>query len=138
MRKPEAVYAIVILWALLTGCEIVDVRKPLGNAIDSWGADSTPEPTDAIRKNDYPHWPKPIQQAVDRREVQIGMDKLQVQLALRLSEGRLEKKTLNTPRGVIEKWMAWRTNNGWSPVKLEMSRLFVFQFMDGKVVEIYH
>jgi hypothetical protein len=89
----------------------------------------------AIRKKYYSTWPKSIRRAVNNREVLIGMDKYQVQLALQIDEVIIQRQRSQTSAGPVEVWSVWKTPNGWAFVKVEPSRAFVIRFLNGVVVE---
>lgn len=111
---------LIGLLALAGGCEIWDPRPGLRDFFWGLGDQSIPDPNEEIRKKEYPTWPKEIRQAVDAREVQVGMTKNQVLLALRLAEKDIQKQLTDTETGKVENWTVWRTAQGWSAVRIPL------------------
>jgi len=124
------------LLALSGGCEFFDARPKLNEWLYSIGSDNSPNPTDEIRKKYYHTWPKPMQEAVDTRTVLPGMDKNQVQVALRLGESLIKKSTTESVNGPFEVWTVWQLGNGWSFAKRKDGRETSICFQEGKVVQI--
>jgi hypothetical protein len=121
---------------LAGGCEFFDARPQLREWFYSIGSDNSPDPTDEIRKKYYRTWPKPMQEAVDTRTVLPGMDKNQVQVALRLNEGLISKTSQASPNGRIEVWTVWQIGDGWSFAKRKDGQETSICFQEGKVVQI--
>jgi hypothetical protein len=90
----------------------------------------------AIRKKYYSSWPKEIRRAVNDREVLVGMDKYQVQLALQIEEAIIQRQFVQSKDGPVEIWSVWKTPNGWAFTKVQPSRAFSIRFLNGKVVEL--
>lgn len=86
-----------------------------------------------VKKELYPTWPRHIQQAVDRGEVVLGMDKVQVQIATGVGEGLVQKRTTVTEYGVVETWVLWKSFGGWTFADPGFAKMVLIRFKDGRV-----
>jgi hypothetical protein len=84
----------------------------------------------------YPTWPKHIQEAVDKKEVILGMDKAQVQIATGTGSNLIEKRTTITEGGVSETWILWKSFMGWNFANSGISKMVLIHFENGIVDSI--
>lgn len=127
--------AWVCAWG--SGCAVEDYARHLNTAASGVGAPGLHDPTQKIRAEHYASWPKEIREAVDHRQLRRGMDKLQLQAAMHLTEGGIQKWEFKTSEGPAEKWMVYRTLNGWSSVRVTESLPIVLILINGVVVDMY-
>jgi len=66
-----------------------------------------------LKKQYYHTWPRYIQEAVDKGQVVIGMNKLQVQISTGVSENLIQKRTYVSEYGATESWTLWRFMGMW-------------------------
>jgi len=131
---------VVLVLAVVTGCENMardlfqlDFRAMMRDTFDACHPGMPPNPElEKIRKEHYRNWPKPMREAVDERRVAVGMDKLQVQVAIRLEESMIQKR-MEAGR---EMWIVWNRVDGWNCVPMHDYRRVLIRFQDDKVVEV--
>ena len=131
---------VVLVLATLTGCEHtahqlfqLDFRGIINDTFDACHPGMPPNPElEKIRKEHYRNWPKPMREAVDEHRVVVDMDKLQVQLAMRLEESMIQKQ-MEAGR---ETWIVWNLVDQWISVPMKHWRRVRIRFQDDKVVEV--
>ena len=62
----------------------------------------------------YPTWPENIQQAVDSKQVILGMNEIQVQISTGVGKNLIKKSVTTNASGVRETWKLYRDIAGWS------------------------
>lgn len=127
----------VLLLALASGCEVWDPRPGVRDFFWGMGDESVPDPHAEIRKKEYPTWPKEIREAVDERNVQVGMTRNQALVAVRLAENDIPKQMVESAADKVENWTLWKTSKSWTPGKiLDMSRKMTITFRNGIVDQL--
>jgi hypothetical protein len=87
-----------------------------------------------VKNQYYPTWPKNIQSAVDKGQVVIGMNKLQVQIATGVGENLVQKRTYETQNETSETWTLWRFMGMWGYENAGgMAKMVVIYFKNGLV-----
>jgi len=116
--KMRGLLLLVALY-FLTGCGAYQMKK--------------------IRDQNYPTWPKHMQEAVDRSEVIIGMNEIQVQIATGVGANLIRKSVYVSEYGVRETWCLWRSFGGWYFANPGIGTMVLIHFENGFVKGIsYH